>query len=131
VIEVIVSCDHWQIMLPCQGSNPDIVLRNRTAHLPQLFSQHRIVRGRFDFDRKHNGVMNQEIEQTAQAASFARSGKTVSVLSDDDHRKMMPVFSLQSLGDRPITAEEGRKSIRVENHRHSDGSIRSRSVSMN
>lgn len=89
------------------------------------------MRRRLHSNRKHNRLVNQEVEQTAQAVSFARSDQPVPVLSDGNHRKVMAVFSRQRLGNCSIPAEESRKGIRVENHRHSDGSMRSRSASMN
>lgn len=88
------------------------------------------MRGRLQVDWQDEGVVNQELENAAEAASIPRASQPISILANHVDRKMMEILFRQNLRDQWITVQQCRDGIRIQNQRQSAGSICSRSESI-
>ena len=88
MIEVLITADHSFVMLPCQGGDPDIILRYRATLLTQLFPDACVGAGRCLVDQENTRSADQVVEQVRQSAPVARSDQSEPLLPDDDYREM-------------------------------------------
>jgi hypothetical protein len=81
-IEVLVSTQDRQRVLPGESGDPDVVLRNRCASGAELVSDLGVVRRRGQLDREHDRVEDEPLQQEGQLASLPGSREAVGPVSD-------------------------------------------------
>ncbi len=117
-------------MLPCQGSNPDIVGGDGCGSLFKGLTKLGVGRGGFRGDFQHGPVPGQFFQPSKAAVAFAGFQQAETIFPKDDNRKVRPWSGSDLLTNGWVAHRESGNGVRVHNHSASSDSNISNSASM-
>ncbi len=101
-------------MLPGDGSNPNVVLRNRLASLTQTKSNIGIVHDGFRIARQHRYWSSKSLQTRQVLGHSRRSQCPIVKFSQNVDTQENLIIRFESLGGRRLTGEKCDNGIRVE-----------------
>ena len=122
MIEVLIPGDYWQPVLPRDGGDPDVVLRDRMTLCLQFVSDFRVQTGSAGIDAKDTANALEVIESCFCLMANSRPYQSEPVLAENHNRKMQFPLRLKNVEEFGAILQECREGVGVQDHFQSSGS---------